>query len=98
MSTEDVEAVFRRTQQNALFAPAVPPIVVDRPPVSPVKPEVVSNVISLAAQHETRIKAAQDEAMTEQDLREADARGAVSAAHGPDIDTLLQDIGYAPAA
>lgn len=56
-----------------------------------VKPKVAGNVISLAAH-----KAATE--LYEQGQRLADARNAAETAHQPDIDNVLQDIGYVSAA
>lgn len=59
---------------------------------------VVGNVIALAALKVATELTEQAQSLSEQDQRLVAAREATNAAHQPDVDTLLQDIGYEPAA
>ena len=80
--------IINLRQPNALTAPAkaVPEkVVAPAPPLAAVKmkPEVVGNVISLAAHKVAKEQTEQMQADIDQDLRRANARLDVAAAHQP---------------
>ena len=68
------------------------------PALVQVKTAVASNVIALAAHKVATEQTEQAQSLNEQEQRLADARNATEAAHQPNVDTLLQDIGYESAA
>ena len=97
---KNIQRTFELHQPQALqpvaepvpnHAPNPAPNPAPAPALVEVKPKVAGNVISLAAH-----KAATE--LYEQGQRLADARNAAETAHQPDIDNVLQDIGYVSAA
>ena len=97
-SANDIAIIIARTQPGALLTEVVPTQKVENPAIEAPNVDVApktkntskaaSNVISITAQHEAQT-------IAEQEQRLADARQATSDAH---IETLLEGLGYEPAA